>query len=36
MIRRFLWMFMVKDCGIGYGKICLFCEYYRRCREEGI
>lgn len=36
MIQRFLWMFKVKDCGIRCRKICLFCKYYRMCREEGI
>lgn len=36
MIQRFLWMFKVKDCGIRRRKICLFCKYYRMCREEGI
>lgn len=31
ILQRFTWMFKVKDCG----HICLFCEYYDTCRQEG-
>lgn len=31
MIQRFLWMFKVRDCR----HICLFCEYYEMCRNDG-
>lgn len=30
-LQRFTWMFKVKDCR----HICLFCEYYDTCRQEG-
>lgn len=30
-LQRFAWMFKVKDCR----HICLFCEYYDTCRQEG-
>lgn len=30
IIKRFLRMFRVKDCT----HVCLFCEYYDRCREK--
>ena len=29
-LQRFTWMFKVKDCR----HICLFCEYFDRCKEE--
>ena len=29
---RAAWMFQVRDC---HG-ICLFCEHYRKCKEDGI
>ncbi len=32
IIGRLTWMLKVRDCR----HICLFCEHYRRCREEGI
>ena len=30
-LQRFTWMFKVKNCR----HICLFCEYYDTCRQEG-
>ena len=30
-LQRFTWMFKVKDCR----HVCLFCEYYDTCRQEG-
>lgn len=30
-IERLTWMFKVKDCR----HICLFCEYYETCRNDG-
>lgn len=29
--NRLAWMFKVKDCR----RICLFCEYYKICRNDG-
>lgn len=29
---RITWMFKVRD----YHYVCLFCEYYRMCRKDGI
>lgn len=31
MFKRFAWMFKVRDCR----HICLFCEYYETCRNDG-
>ena len=31
MLKRFTWMFKVRDCR----HICLFCEYYEICRNDG-
>lgn len=31
-VARVSWMFKVKDCR----HVCMFCRYYRRCREDGI
>lgn len=30
-IERLTWMFKVRDCR----HICLFCEYYETCRNDG-
>lgn len=30
--ERLTWMFKVKDCR----HICMFCEYYEMCRNDGI
>lgn len=30
-VNRFTWMFKVKDCH----SICLFCEYYDICKNDG-
>ena len=30
IIKRFVRMFKVKDCT----HVCLFCEYYERCKDE--
>lgn len=31
-VARISWMLKVKDCH----HACLFCRYYRKCREDGI
>lgn len=31
-VAKVSWMFKVKDCH----HICIFCKYYRKCREDGI
>lgn len=32
ILSRLSWMFKVRDCR----HICLFCEHYGKCKEDGI